>query len=466
VDGATEELAARARFVDFTFGTGSIRELPSLISRALAMQARPLRGGGQPQNRARGPQANKLPQTPQLREAYETAAAGGAGTAAQARGLPQRRQLPEALDVPETAAQAAPMRRKPPPCALVSVMTGCDNFCAYCIVPHVRGREISRAPQAILAEAEALAKAGYKEITLLGQNVNSYGKGNFEPGIPEFGGGESARSSGESCRAGSESARTCDGESARSCGESARAGDNSNRAGIAGAPAPDFAELLLMLERIRGIERIRFMTSHPKDLSDRLIGAISGSAKICRHIHLPVQSGSSAVLKRMNRAYTRDEYMSLVAKIRRAAPGIAITTDIIVGFPGETEQDFEDTLDLVARVEFDMAYTFMYSKRRGTPAADFDGQISHPAMKARFDRLLALQSGISLRKNMELVGTRAEVLCEGFSKNNPSKYAGRTSGGKIANFSSECPLKAGQMAIVAITGAHSWSLSGTAERLC
>jgi tRNA-2-methylthio-N6-dimethylallyladenosine synthase len=392
--GAVAEVARRASFVDFVFGPQSIGELPSLLRRAYGAEARP-------ELAAASQAASPAVQSAGAAAVAASPAAPSAGAEVGAN----------EIAAGEGAANGdAPMRRRPPPCALVSIMTGCDNFCTYCIVPHVRGREKSRAPASILAEAEALARRGYREITLLGQNVNSYGAGGFD--LP--------------------------------------------------CAAADFADLLRQLARIDGIERLRFMTSHPKDLSDRLIDAIRDNGKICRHVHLPVQSGSSAVLKRMNRLYTREAYLELVRKIRGAVPGVAITTDIIVGFPGETERDFEDTLDLVRRADFDMAYTFMYSKRRGTPAAAFDGQVGRAAMKIRFDRLLALQGGISLRKNQALVGSTAEVLCEGFSKADPAKYTGRTSGGKIVNFSSGCPLKAGQTVGVRITGARSWSLSGAA----
>ena len=228
----------------------------------------------------------------------------------------------------------------------VNIMFGCNNFCSYCIVPYVRGRERSRKPQDIVAEVEKLAKEGVVEIMLLGQNVNSYGKNLEEP--------------------------------------------------------VTFAELLRMVEQVDGIERIRFMTSHPKDLSDELIEVMASSKKICRHLHLPVQSGSSRLLKLMNRKYTKEQYLSLVDKLRAAMPDLAITTDIIVGFPGETEEDFQETLDIVRKAEYDSAFTFIYSKRSGTPAAKMEGQVPDDVVHERFDRLLKVVGEVAKEKNKRL----------------------------------------------------------------
>ena len=215
----------------------------------------------------------------------------------------------------------------------INIMFGCNNFCSYCIVPYVRGRERSRKPEAIIREIERLVKDGVSEVMLLGQNVNSYGKTLDKP--------------------------------------------------IA------FAELLRRIEKIEGLKRIRFMTSHPKDLSDELIEVMASSEKICKHLHLPVQSGSTRILKKMNRRYTKESYLELAEKIKKAVPDISLTTDIIVGFPGETEEDFQETLDVVRKVRYDSAFTFIYSKRTGTPAAAMEDQIPADVVKDRFDRLLS-----------------------------------------------------------------------------
>ena len=245
-------------------------------------------------------------------------------------------------------AEGLPIRREHGVKAWLTVMYGCNNFCSYCIVPYVRGRERSRRMPDILDEARLLARQGYREITLLGQNVNSYGLD---------------RNDGSS-----------------------------------------FAALLRRLEKIEGLERIRFMTSHPKDLSDELIYAMRDCGKVCEHLHLPVQAGSSRILKEMNRKYTREHYFDLVDRIREQVPGISITTDIIVGFPGETEEDFEQTIDLVEKVGFDYAYTFIYSKRTGTPAAQNAEQVSEQVKKKRFDELLKIQNRISAEINGRLEG--------------------------------------------------------------
>ena len=238
----------------------------------------------------------------------------------------------------------------------VNIMYGCNNFCSYCIVPYVRGRERSREPKDIIREVERFVKEGVKEIMLLGQNVNSYGKTLENP--------------------------------------------------------ISFAELLKEVSKVEGLERIRFMTPHPKDLSDELIETMAVTPKVCHHIHLPLQSGSSRILKLMNRHYTKESYLELVKKIRKRMPDAALTTDIIVGFPGETEEDFNDTMDVVREAEFDSAYTFIYSKREGTPAASMTEQIPEEVTKERFDRLLK-QVGESSKKRCGLdVGKTLKVLVE------------------------------------------------------
>lgn len=260
----------------------------------------------------------------------------------------------------------------------INIMFGCNNFCSYCIVPYVRGRERSREPQAILREIRRLADDGVVEIMLLGQNVNSYGKTLDHP--------------------------------------------------------VTFAELLTEIEKIDKIKRIRFMTSHPKDLSDELIEVMSRSTKICRHLHLPVQSGSSRILQKMNRRYTKEQYLELTEKIRKAVPGISLTTDIIVGFPGETEEDFQETLDLVRKVRYDSAFTFIYSRRTGTPAANMEDQVPEDVVKNRFQRLLKEVQDIASEECAVHEGTTQEALVESLSEHDPSMVTGRLSNNLLVHF--------------------------------
>lgn len=259
----------------------------------------------------------------------------------------------------------------------VNIMFGCNNFCSYCIVPYVRGRERSREGEDIIREIEALAKDGVVEVMLLGQNVNSYGKHLKHP--------------------------------------------------------MTFSALLKEIEKIDGIERIRFMTSHPKDLSDDLIAVMADSKKICRHLHLPLQSGSTEILQKMNRRYSKEQYLKLVEKIRRAIPDIAITTDIIVGFPGETEEDFEETMDVVRKAEYDSAFTFLYSKRTGTPAADMENQVPEEIMKRRFDRLLKEVQQIAAKKAMRWEGSVQKVLVENINEQDAGLVTGRMSNNTIVH---------------------------------
>jgi tRNA-2-methylthio-N6-dimethylallyladenosine synthase len=266
----------------------------------------------------------------------------------------------------------------------VNIMFGCDNFCSYCIVPYVRGRERSRSPKDIITEIKELADDGVVEIMLLGQNVNSYGKTLDEP--------------------------------------------------------VSFAKLLSQADEVEGLERIRFMTSHPKDLSDELIEAMKDSKKVCRHIHLPLQSGSSRILKLMNRRYTKEKYLELVDKIRTAMPDISLTTDIIVGFPGETEEDFEETLDVVRKVRFDSAFTFIYSKRTGTPAAKMEDQVSDEVIKERFDRLLSLVQQISSEVCGKEVHTVQKVLTEEVNDHREGYLTGRLSNNTTVHFKGDPSL--------------------------
>lgn len=266
----------------------------------------------------------------------------------------------------------------------VNIMFGCNNFCSYCIVPYVRGRERSRNPEDIIAEIKKLVADGVVEVMLLGQNVNSYGKNLENP--------------------------------------------------------MTFAELLREIEKIEGLERIRFMTSHPKDLSDELIEVMASSKKICKHLHLPLQSGSSRVLKVMNRRYDKEKYLALVEKIKTAIPDIGLTTDIIVGFPGETEEDFLETLDVVRKVRYDSAFTFIYSKRTGTPAAAMEDQIPEDVVKDRFDRLLAEVQTISQEMTARFEGTVQEVLVEDRNDHNEELVTGRMSNNHLVHFKGDPSL--------------------------
>lgn len=288
--------------------------------------------------------------------------------------------------------------------SFVNIIHGCNNFCTYCIVPYTRGRELSREPEDILEEIKVLAKNGYKEVTLLGQNVNSYGK-TLEIDF-------------------------------------------------------SFPDLLRAINKIDGIERIRFMTSHPKDISDGLLEAYGELDKLCNHLHLPVQSGSNRILKLMNRGYTREDYLESIRKARKVNPKIAITTDIIVGFPGETEEDFEETLDLVREVRYDSAYTFLYSIREGTPAAKMDKQVPADIKHERFQRLLKVLNEIGLEKNEKLLGSIIPVLAEEKSKNDENILSGRSDTGKLVHFQGDKSL-IGEILNIRIDKAKTFTLEGT-----
>ncbi|KAB1439592.1 tRNA (N6-isopentenyl adenosine(37)-C2)-methylthiotransferase MiaB [Candidatus Galacturonibacter soehngenii] len=266
----------------------------------------------------------------------------------------------------------------------VNIMFGCNNFCSYCIVPYVRGRERSRNPKDIIREIEDLASQGVVEVMLLGQNVNSYGKSLEDP--------------------------------------------------------MTFAQLLQEIEKVDGIERIRFMTSHPKDLSDELIEVMKHSKKICKHMHLPLQSGSTRILEKMNRSYTKESYLELAQKIRKAIPDISITTDIIVGFPGETDEDVEETIDVVKKVRYDSAFTFIYSKRSGTPAAVMEGQVPEEINKERFDRLLSVVQQISREMTQRFSDQEVEVLVEEENQQDASLVTGRMSNNIIVHFKADKSL--------------------------
>jgi len=300
--------------------------------------------------------------------------------------------------------EVAPLAEKGKLKANVNIMYGCDNFCAYCIVPHVRGRERSRPKEVIISELQALAQSGCKEVTLLGQNVNSYGK---KDGFKY-----------------------------------------------------DFADLLKELDKIDGIERIRFTTSHPKDLTDKLIETVAEGKHLCEHFHFPFQAGSNKILRAMNRKYTREYYLERVEQIFKIIPEARLTTDIIVGFPGETEEDFEQTLDLVRRVPFSQAFTFMFSKRSGTVAADLPDQVPLEVKKYRLQRLMELQNSRSMEWRLKMIEKEYEILVEGPSKTNPALLSGRTRGNELVVFDGN-PGLIGQLVIVKITDANSWTLFGT-----
>ncbi len=277
-------------------------------------------------------------------------------------------------------AEDLPVRRESSFKAWVTISHGCNNFCTYCIVPYVRGREISRRPEKILAEVTALAADGVKEVTLLGQNVNSYGQDLPEP------------------------------------------------------EKIDFADLLALVNKVEGLSRIRFQTSHPKDLSEKLIRQMASGEKICEHLHLPVQAGSNKVLAAMNRKYTREHYLALVEKLRAHIPEITLTTDIIVGFPGETEEDFQQTLDLVEKARFDNAFTFAFSPRAGTKAAGLPDQVPREVQMDRLYRLIELVDNLALKSNKRMEGREVTVLVEGPSAKRDDVYTGRTRGNKQVLF--------------------------------
>lgn len=312
----------------------------------------------------------------------------------------EKEKLVDIIENTEEIVEGLPAKRLFNHKALVNIMFGCNNFCTYCIVPYTRGREKSRRPEAILAEVRELVEDGVKEIMLLGQNVNSYD------------------------------------------------GDGTS-----------FAELLKMINEIDGLERIRFMTSNPKDLSDELIEAFTICDKLCHNLHLPIQSGSNRVLKRMNRKYTREDYLKLIEKLRIRVPDITLSTDIIVGFPGETDEDFEETLSLVKEVEYDSAFTFIYSIRKGTPAEKFDNQVEESEKHRRFDLLVSTVNEISEKKNKVYQDRIEKILVDGVSKNNKLMLTGRTDGFKLVNFAGKKNM-IGSLVDVRITDAKTFSLLG------
>ena len=347
-----EALIRRAPHIDFVLGTNKVHELKATVRRL--------------ESARRGPVVDVL-----LGDA----------------------PLPENVPIERTGRLSA----------WVPIMYGCNNFCTYCIVPYVRGREHSRRPEDVVREVEEAAAQGFKEITLLGQNVNSYGKDH---------------------------------------------------------KLASFAELLLMVDAVKGVERVRYMTSHPKDLSDAVIDAVRQGRHICPHFHLPVQHGSDRILRTMNRVYRKDAYRSLVERIRAAVPDASLTTDLIVGFPGETEEDFEELLDFLREIRYDAAYTFLYSKRSGTPAATMEAQVEDSVKKERLHRLMEVQNEISLEKNAALKGTVQEVLAEGPSRTDEDVWTGRTGTNKIVLWRKKGQETEGDIVRVRITQPQTWVLKG------
>ena len=329
------------------------------------------------------------------------------------RAIEEKRKIEDVIDVDGEIYEGLPIKRDSKIKASVTIMNGCNNFCTYCIVPYVRGRERSRSPKDIIEEVKSLAKEGYKEITLLGQNVNSYLRVEKEKNIPieEY------------------------------------EGVNS------------FATLLRAINKIDGIEKIRFVSPHPKDFTDDVIDAIAGCKKVCKLIHLPLQSGNTKVLKEMNRKYSKEQYLNLVDKMKKKIPNLTLSTDIIVGFPGETDEEFEDTLDVVRKVKFEQVYMFIYSRRVGTPGDKMPNQILEEIKHKRFDRLKELVESQIEENNQKYVETVQKVLVEGESKNNPNMLTGRTDSNKVVIFEGDKKL-IGEMVSLKIVSEHMWYLKG------
>ena len=332
--------------------------------------------------------------------------------------IEEKRKIEDILDIDGKVYEGLPIRRSSKTKASVTIMNGCNNFCSYCIVPYVRGRERSRQPRDIINEVKELAKNGYKEITLLGQNVNSYLRVEKEKKI-EFEEYEGVNS---------------------------------------------FATLLRAINKIDGIERIRFVSPHPKDFTDDVIEQIADCEKVCKLIHLPLQSGNTKVLKEMNRKYTKEQYLELVEKMKNKIPNLTLSTDIIVGFPGETDEEFEDTLDVVRKVKFEQVYMFMYSRRVGTPGDKMENQIPEEIKHKRFDKLKALVESQIEENNQKYVGTIQKVLVEGESKNNKNMLSGRTDSNKVVIFEGSKDL-IDKTIDLKIVSEHMWYLKGELEEI-
>ncbi len=332
------------------------------------------------------------------------------------KALVEKKKQEDILDIDGEIFENLPIKRDSNIKASVTIMNGCNNFCTYCIVPYVRGRERSREPRAIIEEVKELASGGYKEITLLGQNVNSYLRVEKEKNI-EFEQYEGVNS---------------------------------------------FATLLRAINKINGIERIRFVSPHPKDFTDDVIEAIADCDKVCKLIHLPLQSGNTKVLKEMNRRYTKEQYLNLVEKMKNKIPNLTLSTDIIVGFPGETDEEFEDTLDVVNKVKFEQVYMFIYSRRVGTPGDKMKEQIPEEIKHKRFDKLKALVESQIEENNQKYVGTIQKVLVEGKSKNNENMLTGRTDSNKVVIFEGDTSL-INKIIDLKIISEHMWYLKGKYE---
>ena len=318
------------------------------------------------------------------------------------KAITSKNKVRDIVDIDGEVYEGLPIKRNDKFKASVTIMYGCNNFCTYCIVPYVRGRERSREPEKIIEEVKMLANEGYKEITLLGQNVNSY---------------------------------------------------------VGNDKIKNFADLLNEVCKVEGIERVRFISPHPKDFTDDVIEAIANNEKICRIIHLPMQSGSSKVLKDMNRKYTKEQYLTLAKKMIDKIPGLVLSTDIIVGFPGETEEDFDDTLDVVKQLNFEQIYMFIYSVREGTVASKME-QVPEEVKHTRFDRLKELYDSRVDENNEKYIGTTQRLLIEGTSKNNDNMFEGRTDTNKVVIFKPNSSDKIGDIVSVKITESHKWYLSG------
>ena len=327
--------------------------------------------------------------------------------------LDQKTKQEDIIDIDGKVYEGLPIKRDSNVKASVTIMNGCNNFCSFCIVPYVRGRERSRQPRDIINEVRELAKNGYKEITLLGQNVNSYLRVEQQKNIPfeEY------------------------------------EGVNS------------FATLLRAINKIEGIERIRFVSPHPKDFTDDVIDAIAECDKVCKLVHLPLQSGNTDILRIMNRRYTKEQFLELVEKMKNKIPNLTLSTDIIVGFPGETDEQFEDTLDVVRKVKFEQVYMFIYSRRVGTPGDKMPNQVPEEDKHRRFDKLKALYESQVEENNQKYIGTTQKVLVEGESKNNPNMLTGRTDSNKVVIFEGPKELK-DQIIDVKIVSQHMWFLKG------
>ena len=327
--------------------------------------------------------------------------------------IEQKTKQEDILDIDGKVYEGLPIKRDSNVKASVTIMNGCNNFCSFCIVPYVRGRERSREPRDIINEVQELAKQGYKEITLLGQNVNSYLRVEKQKNIPfeEYDGVNS------------------------------------------------FATLLRAINKIDGIERIRFVSPHPKDFTDDVIEAIAECDKVCKLVHLPLQSGNTDILRIMNRKYTKEQFLELVDKMKAKIPNLTLSTDIIVGFPGETDEQFEDTLDVVKKVKFEQVYMFIYSRRVGTPGDKMPNQVPEEDKHRRFDKLKALFESQIEETNQKYIGTIQKVLVEGESKNNPEMLTGRTDSNKVVIFEGAKELK-DQIIDVKIISQHMWYLKG------